>query len=564
MEFEVENGFVWGIDSKGVAEIISSEIWVSKRVVNIVSNCCSIILEYKLNAQTGTVEIERKFIESTSLNSLLLNLGIYVNQNKLKCLVEYLQLTEEKAEIEFIHNKIGFKEINGSLHYLLDKNITKDGVLGSTYAGTYKIQEKGSFDVWHQFASELVANVNMALALTIGLSAPIVALLREPLGLDNLYFNFYGTSSTGKTSACYFLLSAFGFPLKTSDGLMLTYNSTHNALIGSLADNNGVPMVIDEASVKGNFDFSSFIYIMADGRDKMRQTKAGVNKIPAKWNTTVVSTSEMSLLENSNKNLGIYMRLIELSHINWTSSASEAEKIKLVFSQNYGHAGKIFVEKLMQVPLEELVKKYVDAKEAVLAYMNADDNFSNRLAEKYAVIMLTSQYTNEFLNLNVPTEILNVLIEAKNGKNEELDQAENALEFIINYTVANVNSFYVDDRSKLEAKFSDYRNKQIPNRTVIGKLEIDATGFKTIAITRQKFDEVLKSKSFNDVTGILAKWRDDGVIETYAGRFTKRVSFYETSPSVNAVVINVPQRYKADNGIEVPNEWIEEGGASDE
>lgn len=563
MDFEVKDGYVVATDNKGNAELIASEIWIKQRKIDIIGGNCSVILEYKINGKSRTQEIDRKSLEPNILISLLLNLGIYVNPRTVKSLVEFLQLTEAEAEISYVHNLIGLQKIDDKNFFLLNNSISIDGDIESKYAGRLKIEEQGSYDIWHELANRLVeTNLNMALALAIGLSAPLVALLREPLGLDNLYFNFYGTSSTGKTSACYFLLSAFGFPLKTSDGLMLTYNSTHNALVGSLADNNGVPMVIDEASVKGNYDFSSFIYIMADGRDKMRQTKAGINKIPAKWNTTVVSTSEMSLLENSNQNLGIYMRLIELSHVKWTSSVDEAEEIKNVFSKNYGHAGKIFVEKLMKVPVEKLMKNYIKIKEATISYINANDNFSYRLCEKYAIIMLTAQYANHFLNLKISKEIIEVLAETKNGKNEELDQAENALAFVINYAITNINSFYIDDKSIKIRAFSQFRNKQVPFGKMIGKIEMDITGFDVIYITRQKFDEILKENSFNDVSGILSKWSDDKIIEHYDGRFTKRISFCEDSPSINTVVINVPSRYKVDD-LELPEEWADGGEDSE-
>lgn len=83
---------------------------------------------------------------------------------------------------------------------------------------------------------------------------------------------------------------------------------------------------------------------------KMRKikimNKEGQIKDSGKWLTTILSTGEASLLSKANQNIGLKVRLTELSNVNWTKNADHANRIKAGVLENYGHAAPRIATKL--------------------------------------------------------------------------------------------------------------------------------------------------------------------------------------------------------------------------
>lgn len=116
----------------------------------------------------------------------------------------------------------------------------------------------------------VIGRANLELALTIGLSAPVVGMIGNDLGLESPLIHIWGESTEGKTTAAMLAISVFGFPnIREEKGLMRN------------------------------------------------------------WNTTVISTGEHSIYGKSKQNTGLYMRLLEFGNVQWTESAEQSEKINV-------------------------------------------------------------------------------------------------------------------------------------------------------------------------------------------------------------------------------------------
>ena len=182
----------------------------------------------------------------------------------------------------------------------------------------------------------------------MGLASATIGFISKELSVENLIVNLVNDSSTGKTTACQLAASVFGSPILKDNGLVMSWNSTFNALQNKVAGNTGVVVVFDEASMARNDDFTKAIYSLAEGKETARMQKDGVVKQSKVWNTLIISTGEKSLFEASNNNSGLKVRLIELSHIVWTKSAENSEKIKQIISNHYGFAGYMYAEELLR------------------------------------------------------------------------------------------------------------------------------------------------------------------------------------------------------------------------
>ena len=105
-------------------------------------------------------------------------------------------------------------------------------------------QQGGTFDGWHNFVATLAeGNSRLMLALCSALAAPLLDLV----GLDSGGFNFVGASSTGKTTALLVAGSVWGKGT-ASDGYVLSWRSTDNALESTAALHSDTLLCLDELS----------------------------------------------------------------------------------------------------------------------------------------------------------------------------------------------------------------------------------------------------------------------------------------------------------------------------
>lgn len=109
------------------------------------------------------------------------------------------------------------------------------------------------------------------------------------------------------------------------------------------------------------------------------------------WKTTILSSSEESIVKSTEPNKkGISVRLFELKAEQITTSAENAENIEKVILKNYGHAGIVFAEHLMNKDSDELAEKLKNIREEILKDMQ-EDPLSKRIAKKLAIVQLTGE-----------------------------------------------------------------------------------------------------------------------------------------------------------------------------
>lgn len=158
---------------------------------------------------------------------------------------------------------------------------------------------------------DVLGHPNMELALAIGVSAPTASLLQE-VGLftEVPLWGIIGESSTGKTTALRLMASVFGSP-KEGTGLIKDFHATDTAIFAMLQD-CGMIHLFDEATLRERDNFSSMLYSLSKGVDKLRCNSDGTLKERQSFSGSVVITGEQSLLEQSSVNLGLYARMVEV------------------------------------------------------------------------------------------------------------------------------------------------------------------------------------------------------------------------------------------------------------
>ena len=167
----------------------------------------------------------------------------------------------------------------------------------------------------------------LELALALSVTALVACTLKAKNLLSDLpIWALIGKSSTGKTTALRLMASIWGSPEDFS-GMIYDLHATQNAIYALMEQNQGLPILIDETSGVPEWDFSKFLYHLPKGHDKVRCQTNGMLQQTKLFSGAVIFTGEKSLFDQSNKNDGLYARLIEFE-LPWTDSARHAEELE--------------------------------------------------------------------------------------------------------------------------------------------------------------------------------------------------------------------------------------------
>ena len=214
-------------------------------------------------------------------------------------------------------------------------------------------------------ATTLLDKVDMPwynFSLGVGLSAPLYAFT----GLKGLTVSLYGPTGGGKTLAQYWVQSLYGDPEK----LHFAAKFTQNTLFGRLGLYSNLPMTIDEVTLMQDKEVGDFCYWVSQGRDKARMNRNAEERDAKTWATPVLVSTNKSLqskLIASGLETDAQMaRLLEVpvpSHDLFTKDSSAGRKLYNFITTNYGHIGKEYIKRLLEIGPEDLSTIINDATE---------------------------------------------------------------------------------------------------------------------------------------------------------------------------------------------------------
>lgn len=486
---EVEVGFATLVDSV---------------VRGIENKHVSLVLKFYSFDKWEYTVIEREKLVKTEQKSFL-KLGIDMIGKKVDDVLMFLDRHEKIAPISYSHNKLGWQIHDGKLIFRLDQAYQKENAPFSKYEGPLLIKPKGSFDKWLEAVNKhVLGHTPMEFILAASFAAPIVGLLNvtEISEIDSLMINMVGNTTTGKTTAAVVAASPFGSPSITNNGLIQSFNATPNALQSILSGNMGVVLIYDETSMNqlDKKSSTSFIYKLAQNKDKARLNKEADLRDTARWATVILFTGEASLLENANANEGLYVRLFEFKKAQWTKSAEHSDLLKDVMLNNYGHAGVKYIQHLLTKEPEEIKEIWQTLKKNLEKQL-PDSNVVSRVGGKFALILTGALLANEALGINLSlkniTEFLIAQEEASMGKRGLGIKFYKAL---LQYIIQNKRNFkYKDEEAN-------------PNQKIYGKIDVK-NGKSLCYILTDPLKEIAKELGFPDLEVLLEELKKDDFIK---------------------------------------------------
>ena len=332
--------------------------------------------------------------------------GLNVNDANCYHVIDLLGQTEQLTDDPplLIHKGIGFDLMETPEGELVPVFKGHEGLGGleSEYKGKLSIKPKGRFKDFRAFCKEHINDTPLVLAIALGLSATLVGLLGEELQSGSLIAHLSNDSSTGKTTAAKLAVSMGSLPsFHAEHSLLNDYDGTEGALLATLLDNRGFPAVFDEANMSDTRDFSKFIYRLASGRGKRRLTKDGKQKDIETYLTTIISTGEKNLTQDSNQNTGKEIRVMTFSNIVWTKDAQHAELVNAFVQNNYGWPLYYLAKYLLQIGYAEVMKRYEANRAIFIEKSRVNDNFTGRLSVKYSLVLTAIELANACMGLEL-------------------------------------------------------------------------------------------------------------------------------------------------------------------
>ncbi|MEN1894762.1 cassette chromosome replicative helicase [Staphylococcus nepalensis] len=529
------------LNSNGFYEVIPPKS--NNDVEKIIQLSSPIIIENKfLDPSTGVEKLiitDGKNIERIEASDILtsfklpglIKYGFNINERYIKSLSYALQSMRQSLPLSKLYTGVGVLQSDDEgMVISLDKpyfskeieQSQANEIICETH---YDLQPKGTFKGWWEmYLKQVKGNLLLELAVVFAASSLVTAFLktRHEVEFAGTIFSFMGNSSTGKSTAAALAVSIAGNPTKGSNTLFRSWNGTRNALEGYLSSNFGVPIVLDELSAATFKDTTGLLYSLAEGQGRQRSNIDGNVKALKNWGTTVISTAEHSILNDSARNDGLNVRTIEISEA-FTTSADNADAIKRATSVNYGHIMPLVAEYLLK--REDEVIKWFHAEHDWFKNQlkNETSNTGIRMFKRYAVIATSARIFERVIAVPIDIDVVREYLVSYHLESvSERSLQAKSIEVIVQFVAQNRGKFSED--AKLSRMIENY-----------GLIELKEDHIQ-VKMLKNVFKNMLEEHQFQDVNTVIDAVRDKGYMQSDRNRKTTKRSVKDAQGKTKSIV----------------------------
>ena len=335
-------------------EVISHPIMPVRRVTNIET------LESKLEIafQRGrdpwkNITVSREQLASAQKIIGLAKQDIAVNSENAKEVVKFLSVLESKNYDDIPRQNsvshMGWLSDGKFMPYV--NEVTYDGESIELQRMYEEFRPTGKENKWMEIAKEVRSgeSVPARIALAASFAAPLVQIL----GCLPFFVHFWGETGCGKTVGLMLAASVWGNPevgryIKTFSGTKVSME-----LYAAFCCN--IPILFDELQViSDRKTFDDIIYMLTEGASKGRGAKEGGLQVQRRWASSIITTGEMPIVQ-SNSGGGAVSRTIDVNY-GGIPLFTNARDVANTLKENYGFAGKKFIESLQREGTIEALK----------------------------------------------------------------------------------------------------------------------------------------------------------------------------------------------------------------
>lgn len=477
----------------GEVEACNHPIMPIRRLKNIETDTEKIVLAFcKRGEQWRTITVDRKTISSTNSIIALADYGIAVNSENARNLIKYLAEVENRnldvLPLQKSVSRLGFIGKHGFSPY--SEGLVFDAA--DAYRDMYNsVAPAGDFEKWKEVIND-AREKNVVTRLYIAASFASVL-----VGMSNgltFFVHLWGGTEAGKTVALMAAASVWANPAMGK--YIHSFNSTAVGHELTAAFVNSLPLGIDELQIlDGRNKFDELIYMLAEGVGRKRANKNAEMRSAPEWHNCILTTGEKPITNGSSGG-GAINRIIEVDCKHKKLIEKPVEFLEII-RNNYGHAGKIFVEHLLTDKGKELAEKLQKINQMNLL---ADGDITDKQALSASFILTADGLANEWIFKSRAVLSLQD-IKPYLATKRSVSMPVRALDFLYNQIGVNIKKFKHD---------SDY------NGEVWGTIDDEY-----IYINKSVFDKMLEDNGYSSVA-FLSWAKENKVIDYEYGRNTMR------------------------------------------
>lgn len=493
----------WYADDMGVVstdkfgfEIVacSHPIMPVQRLVNIDTGEEKLKLAFRKGKQWRSVIAGKKTLASASAILELADVGVAVNSENSKHLVQYLadveSLNYDRIDEVTSVSRLGWIKDYGFSPYV--ENLVFDG--DRNYKHFFEsVTQKGSLEYWIERVKEIRAEGNKITNLILAASfSSVLVSICEALPF---IVHLWGGSEAGKSVALMLGASVWANP--NIGAYIHTFNGTAVAQELSATFVNSLPLMLDELQIlKDRKDFDNMIYFLCEGSGRSRGKKTGGLQKNGTWSNCILTNGEMPISGNSSGS-GALNRVIEIDCKDEKLFSDPRGTVNFL-KKNYGHAGKFFIEMLEN---EENIEYAQEIQKRLYEELSAGET-TEKQALSASIILTADALAEEWIFKDGQTLSIDDITPFLSTK-KEVSVNDRALDFLYDFISVNQNKFMTahtltEDMGEIWGVIDD----------------------KHSYIIKSQFDKIMSSEGYNS-TAFLSWAKRKGIIEGSGGKNTK-------------------------------------------
>jgi putative DNA primase/helicase len=356
-----------GVDSAEFRGRVSKRpFWAKGAVSDFDGRCHALLLEGVVGGEIVTIEIGYDLIHGnpSRLAAELSARGFKIQVGAAKFVADYLNRFATPLMFTRVR-QVGWIGDARNLAFALGNRVIGDGNYDlSRLRENELLRSMVSSGTLAEWKENVAAPAGKHPVLVASICVMFASTLAPLLGAETVGFHLRGSSSTGKTTAGAFAQSVWGRPLPGGDGpsMMLTFNSTSNALEASCEARNHLGMVLDEIGMYDSGYFTTVVYRLSSNTRKGRLGRDGNLRESSHWSFCYLTTGERSVDEMLSEDdrqgrvrAGQAVRLLNIETDGKVIIADTVDEAKAfvhalrdAMSNTFGTAGPAYIEALVE------------------------------------------------------------------------------------------------------------------------------------------------------------------------------------------------------------------------
>ena len=348
-----------GVTAQAFRETVTAShypIIISKRLINRESGKSKLEITWWINGLQKSITVDRSNAMSNSKIVALADYDFPASSETARALVSYLSDFESLnigvIPTETSTSKYGWADdefVPYTDKIIFDGNASYKALVDS-------IAEAGSYEAWKSIICRVRRSGRKE--PLVYLAASFGSVLLKLINIAPFIVNLYGSTSKGKTVSLMMAASVWANP--SGRGYIAESTSTANSLEIRQGILNNLPLMIDDLSKIRDRDkekFVDLIYMLCAGGGKNRLNRNIEMRDASTWDNIILTNIERPLTDETMQG-GAINRVLDFEiQPGDIFQKGEGNEVVTILSENYGFAGKDFVETVQILGKDNVAKR---------------------------------------------------------------------------------------------------------------------------------------------------------------------------------------------------------------